>query len=79
MEFLKAFITGGILCAIGQLLIDKTAITPAKLLTGYVVSGVLLSFIGVYQKVVDFAGAGATVEVSSTFSTSNEEDVLIPE
>ncbi len=64
MEFLKAFIVGGIICAIGQIIIDKTALTPAKLLTGYVCSGVFLSLFGVYQKIVDFAGAGATVPLT---------------
>ena len=64
MDFLKAFLTGGLLCAIGQIIIDKTALTPAKILTGYVCSGVFLSLIGVYQKLVDFAGAGATVPLT---------------
>ncbi len=64
MEYLRAFITGGILCAIGQIIIDKTSLTPARLLTGYVCSGVLLSLIGVYGKIVDFAGAGASVPLS---------------
>ena len=61
MDYVKAFIVGGIICAIGQIIIDKTSLTPAKLLTGYVCSGVLLSLLGIYKKVVDFAGAGATV------------------
>lgn len=64
MDYLWAFIVGGILCAIGQIFIDKTAITPAKLLTGYVCTGVALSLIGVYDKLVKFAGAGATVPLT---------------
>ena len=57
MEFLKAFLCGGILCAIGQILIDKTKLTPARILTGYVVAGVLLSAIGLYQPIADFGYA----------------------
>lgn len=64
MDYVWAFIVGGILCAIGQIFIDKTAITPAKLLTGYVCAGVVLSLIGVYDKLVKFAGAGATVPLT---------------
>ncbi len=64
MDYVWAFIVGGILCAIGQIFIDKTAITPAKLLTGYVCMGVVLSLIGVYDKLVKFAGAGATVPLT---------------
>ncbi len=61
MDYIKAFIVGGIICAIGQIVIDKTKLTPARLLTGYVVSGVFLSLIGVYKPLEKFAGAGATV------------------
>lgn len=61
MDYIKAFIVGGIICAIGQIIIDKTKLTPARLLTGYVVGGVLLSLVGVYKPLVDFAGAGASV------------------
>ena len=61
MDYLNAFLCGGILCAIGQIFIDKTKLTPARILTGYVVAGVLLQAIGVYQYVVDWGGAGATV------------------
>lgn len=64
MVYIKAFIVGGILCVIGQLLIDKTKLTPAKILVSYVVAGVLLSAVGVYQYLVDFAGAGATVPLT---------------
>ena len=61
MEFLKAFLCGGALCAIGQILIDKTQLTPARILSGYVVAGVLLTAVGVYGPVVEWGGAGATV------------------
>ena len=64
MDFLMAFIFGGILCALGQIIIDKTSVTPAKLLTSYVVIGVVLSLFGIYDKFVDFAGAGATVPLT---------------
>lgn len=64
MDYIKAFVVGGIICAIGQIFIDKTALTPAKLLTGYVCSGVILSFLGLYGKLVSFAGAGATVPLT---------------
>ncbi len=64
MDYVKAFILGGILCAIGQILIDRTKLTPARILTGYVVAGVILSAVGVYQKLVDWAGAGATVPLT---------------
>ena len=64
MEFLKAFLVGGVLCAIGQLLIDKTKLTPARILVLYVVSGVILGAVGLYEYLVDFAGAGATVPLT---------------
>lgn len=64
MEYIKAFIIGGIICLIGQLMIDKTKLTPARILVSYVVAGVILSASGVYQKIVDFAGAGATVPLT---------------
>ena len=64
MQYLHAFLCGGVLCAIGQLLIDKTQLTPARILTGYVVAGVLLQAVGVYQYVVDWGGAGATVPLT---------------
>ena len=59
IDILKAFLIGGALCLIGQILIDFTKLTPARILTGYVVSGVILSAIGVYGPLVKFAGAGA--------------------
>ena len=64
MEYLKAFIIGGILCAIGQIFIDKTKLTPARILIGFVVGGVILSALGFYEPLVEFAGAGATVPLS---------------
>ena len=64
MDYLKAFIIGGLLCLIGQILIDKTKLTPARILVSYVVIGVLLSAIGLYKPLADFAGAGATVPLT---------------
>ena len=61
MEYVKAFAVGGLLCVIAQLLIDYTRLTPAKILVSYVVLGVVLGGIGVYQPLVEFAGAGASV------------------
>ena len=61
MEYLNAFITGGIICALSQILIDKTKLTPARILVSYVVLGVILQGFGLYQNIVDFGGAGATV------------------
>ena len=64
MEYVIAFITGGLLCFIGQILIDKTKLTPARILVGYVVAGVILGGAGIYNQIVDFAGAGATVPLT---------------
>ena len=64
MNYLWAFLVGGILCAIGQLLVDTTNLTPARILVCYVVSGVFLTLIGVYEPLVKFAGAGATVPLT---------------
>ena len=64
MIYLKAFIVGGLICVIGQILIDKTKLTPARILVAYVVSGVILEGFGIYHKLVDFAGAGASVPLS---------------
>lgn len=64
VDYIKAFLIGGTLCLIGQLLIDKTRLTPARILVCYVVAGVLLSAIGLYPKLVEFAGAGATVPLT---------------
>lgn len=64
MEYLKAFALGGLLCVIGQVLIDKTKLTPARILTSYVVAGVVLGAVGLYKYAVDFGGAGATVPLT---------------
>ena len=63
-DLFKAFLVGGALCAIGQLFIDKTKLTPARILTAYVVAGVLLGALGLYQPLADWAGAGATVPLT---------------
>ena len=64
MQYLWAFLVGGALCLIGQALIDRTSLTPARILTGYVVAGVILSAVGLYEPLAEFAGAGATVPLS---------------
>ena len=64
MDYLKAFLVGGLLCLIGQILIDKTKLTPARILVGYVVAGVVLGAVGVYNPLVEFAGAGASVPLT---------------
>ena len=64
MDYLKAYLIGGLLCVVGQFLIDRTKLTPARILVGYVVVGVILGAIGIYDKFADFAGAGATVPLS---------------
>ena len=64
MDYLKAFVIGGLFCIIGQLLIDKTKLTPARILVAYVVSGVVLGAVGVYKPLADWAGAGATVPLT---------------
>ena len=64
MQLLYAFLVGGILCVIGQILIDKTKLTPARILVIYVTTGAILGGLGVYQYLVDFAGAGATVPLT---------------
>ena len=64
MDYLNAFLCGGILCAIGQILIDKTKLTPARIQTGSVVAGVILSALGMYQPIADWGGAGATVPLT---------------
>ena len=64
MAYLNAFLCGGLLCAVGQIIIDKTKLTPARILVGYVVTGVLLQAVGVYQYLVDWGGAGATVPLT---------------
>ena len=64
MEYLKAFLIGGALCLVGQILIDKTGLTPARILVSYVVIGVILGAVGVYGPFAEFAGAGATVPLT---------------
>ena len=64
MEYVRAFVIGGLLCAIGQIFIDVTKLTPARILVGYVVGGVILSAVGIYAPLVEFAGGGATVPLS---------------
>ena len=64
VSYLAVFITGGTLCVIAQILIDKTKVTPARILVGYVVAGVILTAVGVYEPVVKFAKAGATVPLT---------------
>ena len=64
MEYLKAFLIGGALCLIGQLLIDKTGLTPARILVCYVVAGVILGGVGLYGPFAEFAGAGASVPLT---------------
>ena len=64
LELLKCFITGGAICVVGQVLIDKTKLSPGRILTGYVVAGVILSALGLYGPLVGFAGAGATVPLT---------------
>lgn len=64
MEYVWAFVVGGLICVIGQLLIDLTKLTPARILTSYVVAGVILGAVGVYKPLIDFAGGGATVPLT---------------
>lgn len=64
MDYVKAFLVGGVLCAIGQILIDKTKLTPARILTCYVVAGVILGAVGLYEPLVNWAGAGASVPLT---------------
>lgn len=69
MDYIKAFLIGGLFCLIGQILIDKTKLTPARILVCYVVVGVFLGAIGVYKPLVEFAGAGATVPLTGFGNT----------
>lgn len=64
MDYVKAFLVGGFLCAIAQVIIDKTKLTPARILVSYVVAGVILGGLGLYEPLVNFAGAGATVPLT---------------
>ena len=69
LPYLKCFLVGGLLCAVGQILIDKTLLTPARILTIYVVAGVVLGAAGVYEPLVDWAGAGATIPLTGFGNT----------
>lgn len=64
MDYLKAFLVGGFLCLLGQILIDKTKLTPARILVAYVVAGVILGAVGIYKPLLTFAGAGASVPLT---------------
>lgn len=64
MDYLKAFIVGGLICMIAQILMDKTKLTSSRILVLYVVAGAILSGLGIYQKLVDFGGAGATIPLT---------------
>lgn len=64
MDYIIAFLIGGTICTIGQILIDKTKLTPARILVGYVVAGVILGAVGLYEPLLEFAGAGASVPLS---------------
>lgn len=64
MNYVWAFVIGGLFCVIAQILIDRTTLTPARILVGYVVAGVILGGIGLYKPLVDFAGAGATTPLT---------------
>ncbi len=64
MDYLKAFLIGGLFCLVGQILIDKTKLTPARILVSYVVAGVILGAVGIYKPIAEFAGAGATVPLT---------------
>ena len=69
MDYIKAFIVGGLICMVGQLLIDKTKLTPARILVAYVVAGVFLGAVGLYPKLMEFTGAGASVPLTGFGNT----------
>ncbi len=69
MDYIKAFFIGGVLCLIGQILIDKTKLTPARILVSYVVIGVFLGAVGIYEPLMEFAGAGASVPLTGFGNT----------
>lgn len=69
MDYLKAFLVGGMFCLIGQILIDKTKLTPARILVSYVVLGVILGAVGIYKPLAEFAGAGASVPLTGFGNT----------
>ncbi len=64
MDYIKAFVVGGLICVIGQILVDKTKLTPGRILVSFVVAGVFLELFGIYEHIVEFAGAGATVPLT---------------
>ena len=64
MDYLKAFVVGGLICLVGQILVDKTKLTPARILVSFVVTGVFLGAMGLYKPLAEFAGAGATVPLT---------------
>lgn len=69
MDYVKAFLVGGLFCLIGQILVDKTKLTPARILVGYVVVGVILGALELYQPIIEFAGAGASVPLTGFGAT----------
>lgn len=69
MDYLKAFFVGGLLCLLGQVLIDRTKLTPARILVSYVILGVLLGAVGVYEPLAEFAGAGASIPLTGFGNT----------
>lgn len=69
MEYLRAFLVGGAICAVGQLLIDYTKLTPARILVAFVVAGVVLGALGLYQPLVDYAGGGASIPLTGFGNT----------
>ena len=69
LDYLKAFLIGGAICLVGQLLIDKTKLTPARILVSYVVAGVILGAVGLYEPFAEFAGAGAAVPLTGFGNT----------
>ena len=77
MQYVNAFWVGGLICVAGQILIDKTKLTPARILTGFVVAGVILGAIGLYKPLVDFAGTPTTTEFGGTsFNTTEPAPIL---
>ena len=77
MMYIKAFLVGGAICALSQVLIDRTRLTPARILTSYVVLGVVLSAVGVYEPLVKWAGCGATVPIRQTITRATASILLI--
>jgi stage V sporulation protein AE len=78
LQFVKAFVVGGLICAVGQVLIDYTKLTPARILVAFVTAGVILTALGLYKPLVEFAGAGATVPLTGfgyTLATGTYEAV----